>query len=275
MTSPAPTDTSVRCTSVDIRSRKGKEPIIALTASASWMARLLDPYVDILLVGDSLGMVLYGMQSTLPVTLDMMIAHGRAVVNASKSACVVVDMPFGSYQSCQTDAFISCARVMKETGCHALKLEGGAEMADTIAYLTARGIAIMGHIALMPQYVNTLGGYRFRGRDEADRKKICEDALAVEKAGAFAVVLEGIEESLAREITHKLTIPTIGIGASIACDGQVLVSEDMLGITENSARFVKQYAKLGETISRAVEKYAKEVRMRQFPTLEHCYAQKK
>ena len=264
-----------RRTIVDIRSAKGIVPIVALTAYTAPIARLLDLHVDLFIVGDSLGMVLYSMDSTLSVSLEMMIAHGRAVVKSSKQACVVVDMPFGSYQSSPAQAFESAARVMKETGCEAVKLEGGAEMADTVAFLTARAVPVMSHIGLMPQHVHALGGYRYQGRTQAERQKITKDALAIEKAGAFAVVLEGVEESLAREITNKLSIPTIGIGASPTCDGQVLVTEDLLGLTSVQPRFVKHYAELGQAVSQAVSAYAKEVRARKFPTMVHCFTNKK
>jgi len=226
-------------------------------------------------VGDSLGMVLYGMESTLPVSLDMMIAHGRAVVASSKAACVVVDMPFGSYQGSHEAAFNAAARVIKGTGCQAIKIEGGEEMADTIAFLVARAIPVIGHVALMPQHVNAMGGYRYQGRTKPERQKILKDALAVEKAGAFAVVLEGVEESLAREITNKLSIPAIGIGASPACDGQVLVTEDLIGLTPVAPKFVKQYADAGALIHQAAASYAKEVRARTFPALSHCFVNTK
>jgi 3-methyl-2-oxobutanoate hydroxymethyltransferase len=264
-----------RKTATTIGDHKGKTPVVALTAYTAPVARLLDPHVDILMVGDSLGMVLYGMDSTLPVTLDMMIAHGAAVVRSSWQGCVVVDMPFGSYQASPEAAFVSCARVMKETGCQAVKLEGGREMADTIAFLTQRGIPVMGHVALTPQHVNTLGGYRYRGRTEAERKTIMEDAKAVTEAGAFAVVLEATEESLARKITKTIAAVTIGIGASPGCDGQVLVTEDMLGLTPVQPKFVKTYAELGDAISKAASRYAKDVRTRAFPTLAQCYGEKK
>lgn len=263
-----------RNTIVDIQKLKGVTPVVVLTAYTAPIARLLDEHVDVLLVGDSVGMVLYGMESTLPVTLDMMIAHGRAVVKSSKSAYVVVDMPFGSYQGSLETAFNACARVIKETGCQAVKIEGGAEMAETIAFLTKRAIPVMAHVALMPQHVNTMGGYRYQGRTPKERKKIMDDAIAAEKAGAFAIVLEGIEESLAREITAKLSIPTIGIGASPQCDGQVLVIDDMLGLSEYAPSFVKQYADAGTMISKAVAQYADDVRKRKFPTLTHCFTKK-
>jgi 3-methyl-2-oxobutanoate hydroxymethyltransferase len=259
----------------DIVAHKGKTPIVALTAYDAPMARLLDPHCDLFIVGDSLGMVLYGMESTLPVTLNMMVLHGRAVARASRQALVVVDMPFGSYQGSLEAAFDAGARVLKETGAQAIKVEGGEEMAETIAFLVARGIPVMGHVALMPQHVHAMGGYRYQGRDAGERTKILKDAMAVEKAGAFAIVLEGIEESLAREVTAKLAIPTIGIGASPDCDGQVLVTYDLLGLTSKAPGFVKQYADAGKLIDKAAAQYAKEVRARAFPTLSHCFVQKK
>jgi 3-methyl-2-oxobutanoate hydroxymethyltransferase len=263
-----------RKTIIDIKGCKNSTPIVALTAYTAPIARLLDSHVDILLVGDSLGMVLYGMESTLPVSLDLMIAHGNAVVKASKEACVIIDMPFGSYQGSHEAAFNAAVKVIKKTGCQGIKLEGGAEMADTIAFLTERAIPVMAHIALMPQHVHALGGYRYQGRTKAERQKLLKDAVAIEKAGAFAVVLEGIEESLAREITAKLSIPTIGIGASPECDGQVLVTEDLLGLTPIQPRFVKRYADAGTLITNAVTAYAKEVKARKFPMLSHCFTKK-
>lgn len=260
---------------LDIRSRKGKEPVVALTAYTAPMARLLDPHVDILLVGDSLGMVVYGLESTLPVTLDMMIAHGRAVVRASSKALVVIDMPFGSYQASKEQAFLAAARVLAETGAAAVKIEGGREMADTIRFLVERGVAVMAHVGLMPQHVNAQGGYRYRGRDDKEAKRILENALAVEEAGAFAVVIEGVREDVARGITGKLAIPTIGIGASPACDGQVLVTEDLLGLSGYAPSFVKQYADAGAVIGKAVKTYAREVRSRIFPSAEYYFIGKK
>jgi 3-methyl-2-oxobutanoate hydroxymethyltransferase len=258
----------------DIKAHKGGVPVVALTAYDAPMARLLDPHCDLFIVGDSLGMVLYGMDSTLPVTLEMMIAHGKAVVKASQKACVVVDMPFGSYQASYAAAFNASARVLKQTGCQAVKIEGGEAMGDTIAFLSARGVPVMGHIALTPQYVNALGGYRYQGRNDAEREALLRDAHAVENAGAFAVVLEGVEESLAREITQTLSIPTIGIGASPGCDGQVLVTHDMLGLTPVQPKFVKQYGDAASIMSAAAEAYAKDVRARTFPTLAQCYTKK-
>lgn len=259
-----------------LRARKGGEPIVCLTAYTAPVARLLDPHVDILLVGDSLGMVVYGLDSTLPVTLDMMIAHGAAVVRASERACVVVDLPFGSYQESKEAAFRASARVMAETGAQAVKLEGGLEMAETVAFLTARGIPVMGHVGLTPQSVNTLGGYKAVGRDAEAAERIATDARAIAEAGAFTLVIEGTMEQLARRITEEVAIPTIGIGGSPACDGQVLVTDDMLGLFGAfQPKFVKRYANLGEAVGEAAAIYAAEVRSRAFPGPEHCFGMKK
>jgi len=264
---------SRRLTARDIAARKGGPPVVCVTAYTAPMAGFMDAAVDLLLVGDSLGMVLYGFDSTLPVTLDMMIAHGAAVVRGSRHACVVVDMPFGSYQASPAEAFKACARVMAETGCAGVKLEGGAAMADTVAYLTARGIPVMGHVGLTPQAVNQLGGYRTRGRTTSEARAILDDAESVADAGAFAVVIEGTVEPVARAITRKLKVPTIGIGASAACDGQVLVAEDMLGLFGDfTPKFVKRYAELGAAVTAAVERYAADVRARRFPGPEHVVA---
>jgi 3-methyl-2-oxobutanoate hydroxymethyltransferase len=224
-----------------------------------------------LMVGDSLGMVVYGMDSTLPVTLEMMIAHGAAVVRASSRACVVVDMPFGSYQASPEQAFTNAARVLKETGAACVKMEGGAELAETIRFVSQRGIPVMAHIGLMPQHMNQIGGFKTQGKELATRRAILEDARAISDAGAFAVVLEGIVESLAEEITRAIAIPTIGIGASASCDGQVLVVDDMLGLFERSPRFVKKYADMRSVISTAAASYAREVRSGAFPSEAHCY----
>lgn len=259
----------------DIAARKGGDKLVALTCYTSTMARLLDGQVDILLVGDSLGMVVYGMDSTLAVTLDMMIAHGRAVAASSARSLVVVDMPFASYQASREDAFRAAARVMAETGCAAVKLEGGAEMADTIRFLVERGIPVMGHVGLMPQHFNALGGYRYQGRNEGEATVIRQDAQAVAQAGCFALVLEGVKENVARQVTEEALIPTIGIGASPACDGQVLVVDDMLGMTARTPGFVKHYGQLGEAVIRAVAQYAGEVRAGHFPGAEYCYPFKK
>jgi 3-methyl-2-oxobutanoate hydroxymethyltransferase len=263
-----------RITVPDIK--KGGTPIVVLTCYTAPMARLLDPYVDILLVGDSLGMVVYGMESTLGVTLDIMINHGRAVASHAEKALVVVDMPFGSYQASKEQAFTACARVMAETGCHAVKLEGGQELAETIEFLTQRGIPVMGHVGLMPQRVHALGGYKYQGRNQFEAAGIEADALAVQEAGAFCMVIEGVKEDAARHVTAQLRVPTIGIGASPACDGQVLVTEDMLGLSGGYVpSFVKQYAKLSESVEKAVKAYADEVRNGKFPTAEYCFTGKK
>ncbi|WP_431858014.1 3-methyl-2-oxobutanoate hydroxymethyltransferase [Azospirillum sp.] len=269
--------TTTRRTGVpELRARKGGEPIVCLTAYTAPVARRLDPHVDLLLVGDSLGMVVYGFDSTLPVTLDMMIAHGAAVVRGSVRACVVIDLPFGSYQESPQAAFRTASRVLAETGAQAVKLEGGAEMAETVAFLAARGVPVMGHVGLMPQAVNTAGGYKAVGRDPAAFERIRADARAIADAGAFSVVIEGTMEPLARAITEEVAIPTIGIGASPACDGQVLVTDDLLGLfAEFTPKFVRRYAQLGEQIDRAAAEYAADVKARRFPALEHCFGVKK
>jgi 3-methyl-2-oxobutanoate hydroxymethyltransferase len=256
----------------DIRAMKGATPIVCLTAYTTPMARLLDRHVDLLLVGDSLGMVLYGFDSTLPVTLDMMIQHGAAVVRGSEHACVVVDLPFGSYQESPAQAFRSAARVMKETGAAAVKIEGGAEMAETVEFLSRRGVPVLGHVGLMPQSVNTLGGFGARGRNVAEGERIGADAEAIAAAGAFAIVVEGTVEAVARSVTARVCVPTIGIGASPACDGQILVTEDMLGLPVGfTPKFVKHYADLAGAVDGAVSRYAEDVRARRFPGPEHCY----
>ncbi len=261
---------------LDIIARKNAEPVVVLTAYTTPQAKFLDPHVDILLVGDSLGMLLYGMENTLGVTLDMMIAHGRAVVRGSTKALVVVDLPFGSYQASKEQAFTTAAKVISETGCNAVKLEGGQEMAETIDFLTERGIPVMGHVGLKPQSVNAMGGYRTQGKTEIEAEIIIADARAVEQAGAFAIVVEGVVEEVAKKLTESVKVPTIGIGASAACDGQVLVTEDMLGLSGGYIpRFVKSYAKLSTEIETAVKKYAEEVKARKFPSAEYLYAAKK
>ncbi len=261
-----------RITVPQLRARKGEAPIVTLTAYTTPMARLLDPHVDILMVGDSLGMVVYGLDSTLGVTLEMMINHGKAVMRGSRRACVVIDLPFGSYQESPEVAFRNAARVLSETGAQAVKLEGGAEMAPTIAFLTQRGVPVMGHVGLTPQSINTLGGFRTQGRDDATARRVLADAEAVARAGAFSVVVEGTVETLAREITTRIPIPTIGIGASPSCDGQVLVIDDALGLfADFTPKFVKRYAELGPLISEAAASYAAEVKARKFPGPEHCF----
>ena len=251
------------------------EPLVMLTAYTARMAQILDPHCDILLVGDSLGQVIYGLPSTLPVTLDMMCAHGAAVVRGSYHSVVIVDMPFGSYEASPAHAFASASRVMAETGCAAVKLEGGEAMAETIAFLSRRGIPVMAHVGLTPQAVNTLGGYGARGRSQEEHDKIIADAKAVADAGAFAVVIEGVVEPIADAVTQSVAIPTIGIGASAACDGQVLVIDDMLGMFDRVPRFVKRYAELAATINETVAQYASEVRDRSFPGEEQIYRPKK
>jgi 3-methyl-2-oxobutanoate hydroxymethyltransferase len=260
-----------RLTAPDIHARKGGEPVVCLTSYHAHTARLLDRHCDLILVGDSLGMVMHGLETTVPVTLDMMILQGLAVMRGSKRALVVIDMPFGSYEASKEQAFTSAARVMKETGCGAIKLEGGRRMADTIAFLVERGVPVMGHIGLTPQSINTIGSFRAQGRDEADWGPIEEDARAVTAAGAFAVVIEAVAEPLARRITSQVAIPTIGIGGSVACDGQILVLEDMLGLSPRVPKFVKRYGELGPSIEAAVAAYAADVRTRTFPGPEHVY----
>lgn len=263
-----------RITAPDITARKNGEPIVSLTAYHTHTAAIADGHVDFLLVGDSLGMVMHGYDTTLPVTLDLMITHGRAVCRGSRKAMVVVDMPFGSYEESPQTAFRNAARIIKETECGAVKLEGGKRMARTINYLVDRGIPVMAHIGLTPQSVNVLGGFRSQGRSKDLWKPILEDAIAVSEAGAFAVVLEAMAEPLAAEITKMLTIPTIGIGASALCDGQILVMEDMLGMSPRVPKFVKEFGQIGEAMETAIKTYADEVKSRQFPDTDHTYTLK-
>ncbi|MFO1169719.1 MAG: 3-methyl-2-oxobutanoate hydroxymethyltransferase [Hyphomicrobiaceae bacterium] len=263
-----------RVTSAEIRARKGGDPIVSLTAYHAHTARIADPYVDFLLVGDSLGMVMHGYESTVPVPLDLMIMHGRAVMRGAKHALVVVDMPFGSYEESPSVAFRNAARVMKETDCGAIKLEGGKRMAETIRFLVDRGIPVMAHIGLTPQSINVIGGFKTQGRTRDAWAAIEEDAQVVAEAGAFAVVLEALSEPLADKITKSCPIPTIGIGASAQCDGQILVMEDMLGLSPRVPKFVKEFGAVGESIRRAIEAYAGEVKARSFPASEHTYALK-
>ena len=263
-----------RTTSVDIRARKGGEPIVSLTAYHAHTAAIADKHVDFLLVGDSLGMVMHGYETTVPVPLELMIMHGRAVVRGAKRALVVVDMPFGSYEESPPVAFRNAAHVLKKTGCGAVKLEGGRQMAETIRYLVERGIPVMAHIGLTPQAINTLGGFRAQGRTEDQWARLEADAMAVIEAGAFAIVLEAIAEPLAARITKAVPVPTIGIGASAACDGQILVMEDMLGLSPRVPKFVKEFGRVGAAIDSAISNYAAEVRGRSFPAAEHTYAMK-
>ena len=260
-----------RLTAPDIRARKGGEPIVCLTSYHAHTARLVDKYCDVILVGDSLGMVMHGFETTVPVTLDMMILQGHAVMRGSNHALVVIDMPFGSYEQSKEQAFASCARVLKETGCGAIKLEGGRRMAETIAFLVERGVPVMGHVGLTPQSINTIGSFRAQGRDEADWAPIEADAKAVAEAGAFSLVIEAVAEPLGRRITGQVAIPTIGIGASAACDGQILVLEDMLGLSPRVPKFVRRYGELGPGIEAAIRAYASDVRSRSFPGPEHVY----
>jgi 3-methyl-2-oxobutanoate hydroxymethyltransferase len=264
-----------RLTAPDIRARKGGEPLVCLTSYHAHTARILDGYCDVILVGDSLGMVMHGLESTVPVTLDMMILQGNAVMRGSRRALVVIDLPFGSYETSKEQAFTSAARVLKETGCGAVKLEGGRRMAETIAFLVERGVPVMGHVGLTPQAINTLGSFRAQGRDQDDWGPIEADARAVAEAGAFSVVLEAMAEPLARRISAEVAIPTIGIGASIACDGQILVLEDMLGLSPRVPKFVKRFGDLGPSIERAVKSYSEDVRSRHFPGPDHVYPMRK
>lgn len=259
-------------TPAELRGRKGGVPIVSLTAYTASQARILDKHCDLLLVGDSLGMVVYGLDSTIPVTLDMMIAHGAAVVRGASRACVIVDMPFGAYQESPAQAFRNAARILSETGCSGVKLEGGTVMAETIRFLTERGIPVLGHVGLQPQSVNALGGFQAQGRTEADAARVIADAQAVAAAGAFAIVVEGTAEPAARRLTELVPVPTIGIGASAACDGQILVIDDILGTFDAfKPRFVKRYAELSGAISAAVSAYADDVRARRFPGPENLY----
>jgi 3-methyl-2-oxobutanoate hydroxymethyltransferase len=267
-----------RLTVPAIRARKTDgvtaEPLVMLTAYTARQAQLLDAHCDLLLVGDSLGQVIYGLPSTVPVTLEMMANHGAAVVRGSYHSVVVVDMPFGSYEASPQQAFESAAYLLKQTGAAAVKLEGGAAMAPTVAFLSQRGIPVMGHVGLTPQAVNVLGGYGARGRSEAEAEKIVADAKALDEAGAFAMVIEGVVEPIAIAATKAVSCPTIGIGASAQCDGQVLVTEDMLGMFERVPRFVKRYEDIAGVIDRTVAKYAEEVRARSFPTGDQTYQPK-
>lgn len=258
-----------------IRRRKGGDPIVCLTAYTYPIASLLDPHVDLLLVGDSVAMVLHGHQTTLGATMDMMILHGQAVMRGARNACVVVDMPAGSYEASPALALDSARRIFEETGCHAVKLEGGTDVAGQIEAIVADGIPVMAHIGLQPQSVVKDGGYKIKGGTEESIKRLLADADAVEKAGAFSVVIEGTMEPVAAEITRRLSIPTIGIGASALCDGQVLVIDDAIGLTvDRVPKFVKEYAELRAEVSRAAMSYAAEVKARTFPTAEHVFKPK-
>lgn len=264
-----------QATAKNIAAMKGSTPIVCLTAYITPMAARLDKHCDLLLVGDSVGMVLYGMESTLGVDLETMIRHGRAVCRGAKQALVVIDMPFGTYEESKEQAFRNAARALSETGAGAVKLEGGREMAETVAFLSNRGIPVLGHVGLMPQSVHSHGGYAARGRSEDEWQPIIDDAKAIADAGAFAVVLEGVAEPLAREVTASVPCPVIGIGASNACDGQILVTEDMLGLFAINPKFVKRFAEIGRDIEGAIEEYSRDVRSRAFPGEEHTYKMRK
>lgn len=256
----------------EITAKKGVEPIVSLTSYHAHTAAIADKYCDFLLVGDSLGMVMHGYETTVPVPLELMIMHGRAVVRGARRALVVVDMPFGTYEESPQVAFRNAARVMKETDCGAVKLEGGRRMAETIRYLVDRGIPVMAHIGLTPQSINVIGGFKAQGREQAQWAAIEDDAQLVSAAGAFAVVLEAMAEPLARRITAAIPIPTIGIGAGAGCDGQILVMEDMLGLSPRVPKFVKEFGRIGAAIEGAIRGYAEEVRAGTFPASEHSYA---
>ena len=259
----------------DIAAAKGGEPLVCLTAYTAPMAEILDPHCDVLLVGDSVGMVVHGLPSTVGVTMDMMIMHGQAVMRTAKQAMVVVDMPFGSYETNSDQAFLNAARIMKETGCHAVKIESGAYAADQIRHLVARGVPVMGHVGLRPQAVNVDGGFRAKGRTGEGWARALEEARAADEAGAFAIVVEGVAEDLAIEITEAVSCPTIGIGASSACDGQILVTDDMLGLFDWVPKFVRKYGEQRAEISKAIAEYAKDVRARAFPSAKETYRLKK
>lgn len=256
----------------DIRARKGGEPLVCLTAYDAPMARLLDPHCDLLLVGDSVGMVVHGLDSTIGVTLDMMILHGQAVMRAAKQALVVIDLPFGSYEQSPQQAFESASRALAETGAQAVKIESGAYAADTIRFLTDRGIPVMGHVGLRPQAALNEGGFKAKGRDDMERTRVFHEAREADAAGAFAIVIEGVAEDLAAEITKAVHVPTIGIGASATCDGQILVTQDMLGLFDWTPKFVRRYAQLSEAVQDAVKAYAGDVKSRAFPAAAETYS---
>jgi 3-methyl-2-oxobutanoate hydroxymethyltransferase len=256
---------SRRLTVPDIRALKGHEKIVCLTAYTAPIAALLDPHVDLLLVGDSLGMVVHGLPTPTAVTLEMMILHGQAVVRASSHALVVVDLPFGTFEASPEQAYLTSVRVLKETGCQAVKIEAGEALADTVAFLVQRGVPVMGHVGLRPQAVHIDGGFKAKGRTDDERARVIAEAQAVDAAGCFSIVLEGVAESLAEEITRTVRATTVGIGASPSCDGQILVTDDMLGVFEWTPKFVRRYADLRSTISDAVAQYASDVRAATFP----------
>ncbi|WP_412058388.1 3-methyl-2-oxobutanoate hydroxymethyltransferase [Bartonella sp. DGB2] len=260
-----------RLTAPQIQARKGGEPLVALTAYQAYSARIADTHCDILLVGDSVGMIVYGYESTLAVSVDMMIAHGRAVVSHSRRALVVVDMPFGSYEQNPQQAFANAARIIAETGCGAVKLEGGTRMAETVTFLCQRGIPVMGHIGLTPQAMNSLGGFKTQGHRPDEKERLVRDAQALEAAGAFCVVIEGVVEPLAVALTQAVSVPTIGIGASAQCDGQILVMEDMLGYNNRVPKFVRRYGAFGTLMEDAIKAYSQDVKTRTFPSQAETY----
>jgi 3-methyl-2-oxobutanoate hydroxymethyltransferase len=266
---------SARKTVKDIAAAKGGTPLVCLTAYTAPMAAMLDEVCDVLLVGDSVGMVVYGLPTTLGVTLEMMILHGQAVMRASKRALVVVDMPFGSYEASLEQAFMNASRIMKETGCQAVKIEAGEYAAGTVRHLVDRGIPVMAHVGLRPQATNVDGGFKAKGRTEKERSKVISEAVAADEAGCFAMVIEGVAEDLAGMVTAQVLCPTIGIGASAKCDGQILVTDDLLGVFDWTPRFVRRYANLRAEIGRAAEAYAKDVRARAFPGEKETYVLKK
>ncbi len=265
-----------RITVNELKARKGGMPIVSLTAYTTPQAKFLDPHCDFLLVGDSLAMVVYGLETTRGVTLDIMCAHGRAVTRGAKRALVVVDLPHGSYESSPELAVASAHRVIDETQAQAVKLEGGEEMAEQIAAITAAGVPVLGHIGLLPQKAEHRGAFKIQGRDDAGARQVMADAKVIAEAGVFAMVIEGTVEPVARDITEQIDVPTIGIGASPACDGQILVTQDMVGLfADFTPKFVKQYADLGSALEKAAKEYARDVRSRQFPGLEHCFGVEK
>jgi len=262
---------SQRITVPDIAARKGRDNVVCLTAYTAPMAALLDPHCDLLLVGDSLGMVVHGLPSTVGVTLEMMILHGQAVMRAAKQALVVVDLPFGSYEANPEQAFQSASRIMRETGCQAVKVEASEGISKTIRFLVGRGIPVVGHVGLRPQAANVDGGFKAKGRTAAERERVLDEALASDEAGAFAIVVEGVASVLAMEITRKVKAPTIGIGASADCDGQILVTDDMLGLFDWTPKFVRRYGNMRELVSAAVASYAADVRAGRFPGQAEVY----